>query len=80
MSRVRALEEDVDALPLPETTALYEWVKQYEGDKQMLVVIDNCEHLIAPCAHFAAALLERCPNLQMLATRPLTRSLPRRSR
>jgi non-specific serine/threonine protein kinase len=38
------------------------------GKKQMLLVIDNCEHLIEPCAHVAATLLSRCPNLQILAT------------
>jgi predicted ATPase/DNA-binding SARP family transcriptional activator/tetratricopeptide (TPR) repeat protein len=43
-------------------------VANFVGDKQMLVVIDNCEHLIEPCAQLASALLERCPNLQILAT------------
>jgi len=43
-------------------------VSNFLGDKQLLLVIDNCEHLIAPSAHLAAELLSRCPNLQVLAT------------
>jgi predicted ATPase/DNA-binding SARP family transcriptional activator len=38
------------------------------GDKTMLLVLDNCEHLIDACAQLAADLLTRCRNLQMLAT------------
>jgi non-specific serine/threonine protein kinase len=34
----------------------------------MLLVIDNCEHLIDACAQVAAELLARCPKLQILAT------------
>ena len=30
---VRALLDDVDAPPLPETTALYQWIKQFTGEK-----------------------------------------------
>lgn len=36
--------------------------------KHLLLVLDNCEHLIAPCAHLAEALLRACPQLQILAT------------
>ena len=47
---------------------LSQTVANFVGDKQLLLVIDNCEHLIEPCAHVAAELLGRCPNLQILAT------------
>lgn len=38
------------------------------SDKAMLVVLDNCEHVIAACAAIATALLRANPNLRMLAT------------
>jgi predicted ATPase/transcriptional regulator with XRE-family HTH domain len=38
------------------------------ADAQLLVVIDNCEHLLAPCASLIRLLLERCPGLRFLAT------------
>ena len=36
--------------------------------KQMLVVLDNCEHLIEAAARLTQTLLEGCPNLRILAT------------
>ena len=37
-------------------------------DLDILIVLDNCEHLVAACAVFAGALLLSCPNLAILAT------------
>ncbi|HLW58595.1 MAG TPA: tetratricopeptide repeat protein [bacterium] len=37
-------------------------------EKQMLVVLDNCEHLITACAQLAQALLHMCPSIRILAT------------
>ena len=34
----------------------------------MLVVLDNCEHLIDGCARVAESLLGSCPRLRILAT------------
>ncbi|HEV2012666.1 MAG TPA: adenylate/guanylate cyclase domain-containing protein [Candidatus Dormibacteraeota bacterium] len=36
--------------------------------RQLLLLLDNCEHLIAACADLAAALLRSCPQLTILAT------------
>ncbi len=36
--------------------------------RQVLLILDNCEHLVAACAHLAEALLRGCPRLQILAT------------
>ena len=36
--------------------------------KQLLLVFDNCEHLVASCAHLIDALLRACPGLRVLAT------------
>ncbi len=38
------------------------------GDRRLLLVLDNCEHLVEPLAHFTAELLSRCPHLHVLAT------------
>ena len=37
-------------------------------DKYLLLVLDNCEHLLVACARLADALLRACPNLRILAT------------
>ncbi len=36
--------------------------------KQLLVILDNCEHVVASSAELAAKLLEGCPNVSVLAT------------
>ncbi|HEY1391426.1 MAG TPA: LuxR C-terminal-related transcriptional regulator [Ktedonobacterales bacterium] len=36
--------------------------------KQLLLVLDNCEHVIATCAQIVASLLARCPDVRVLAT------------
>ena len=38
------------------------------GDRRMLVVLDNCEHLLEECAALATALLAACPAVTLLAT------------
>jgi predicted ATPase/class 3 adenylate cyclase len=38
------------------------------GGKEILLVLDNCEHLIEACARFSDALLRACPGLRILAT------------
>jgi non-specific serine/threonine protein kinase len=37
-------------------------------NKEFLLVLDNCEHLLADCAAFAATLLRATPNIRILAT------------
>jgi predicted ATPase/class 3 adenylate cyclase len=36
--------------------------------RRLLLILDNCEHLIGSCASLADELLRTCPNLQVLAT------------
>ena len=43
-------------------------LKESIGQKQMLIVLDNCEHLIEEIASIASRLLSSCPRLKMLAT------------
>ncbi len=38
------------------------------SDKEMLVILDNCEHLIDATARLAESLLDSCPRLRVLAT------------
>jgi predicted ATPase/Tfp pilus assembly protein PilF len=48
--------------PLPET------LKENLQSRHLLLVLDNCEHLVAACAALADALLRTCPDLRVLAT------------
>jgi hypothetical protein len=45
-------------------TLLLDWLR----DKQMVLILDNCEHLLAACAAFADAVLRSCPQVRLLAT------------
>lgn len=47
---------------------LMETLVTYLQSKQLLLVLDNCEHLIAACAQLADNLLRACPALRLLAT------------
>ncbi|MBS1551613.1 MAG: tetratricopeptide repeat protein [Bacteroidetes bacterium] len=41
---------------------------EYLKDKQILLILDNCEHLIESCAVLAEKLLQYSPKLKMIAT------------
>jgi len=41
---------------------------RYLAGKHVLLVLDNCEHLLDGCAVLAVTLLKSCPNLRILAT------------
>jgi predicted ATPase/DNA-binding CsgD family transcriptional regulator len=43
-------------------------VAEAVGQRSLLVLLDNCEHVIGACAKLADALLRSCPNLALLAT------------
>ena len=43
-------------------------LQDHLADRQLLLILDNCEHLIEPCATLADALLRVCPQLRVLAT------------
>jgi predicted ATPase/DNA-binding NarL/FixJ family response regulator len=48
--------------PLPETLV------HHLGDRSVLLVLDNCEHLIEACGRLIHHLLDRCPALSLLTT------------
>jgi len=41
---------------------------EYLAGKRLLLVLDNCEHLLDACAVLAGTLLAACPDLHVLAT------------
>ena len=49
-------------------TSLVDALMGYLQSKQLLLVLDNCEHLIEACAQLVERLLRTCPDLKVLAT------------
>ena len=49
-------------------TPLLHTVAGYLKDRHLLLVLDNCEHLVAACAVLASTLLRACHALRILAT------------
>lgn len=47
---------------------LTETLVEYLRPRTLLLVLDNCEHLVAACAEFAELLLRACPQLRILTT------------
>ena len=43
-------------------------LSDYLATKQLLLYLDNCEHLLGACAELVDALLRACPRLRVLAT------------
>jgi len=58
------------ALAVPEQPGrpLTETLKDSLRRKSLLLVLDNCEHLVSACAELAGTLLRTCPTLRLLAT------------
>ena len=48
--------------------ALIETLIHFLRAKTILLILDNCEHLLDACAGLANQLLKNCPNLKILAT------------
>lgn len=55
------LPEQPDRSPLAALTA-------YLSSRHLLLILDNCEHLIVTCAELAEAILQSCPQVSLLAT------------
>ncbi len=58
------------SLGMPEQPGrmLIEALADYLRGESALVILDNCEHLVAACAQLADALMRTCPSLRILAT------------
>jgi predicted ATPase len=52
------------ALSLRDASALADALRE----RDLLLVLDNCEHLVEACAELASTLLAHCPKLRILAT------------
>ncbi len=61
VNSVFSLHEVQGASPLGVLT-------DYLRDKQLLLLLDNCEHLVEACAQLAHHLLQECPALKILAS------------
>jgi len=48
--------------------SLLDLLVDYLQPKSLLLLLDNCEHLVGACAQLAGALLRACPNLRILVT------------
>lgn len=59
-----------EALPLADqsTRPMLDVVADYLADRELLLVLDTCEHLTDACATAADALLRAAPGLQIMAT------------
>jgi len=55
-------------LRLMENQPLLEGLKRFLRPRQLLLVLDNCEHLRATCVEFAQQLLSAAPEITILAT------------
>src|SRR3984885_9767356 len=52
----------------PAGGSLHDAVLAHLADRQLLLILDTCEHLIDACAMFAEAVIARAPQVTMLAT------------
>lgn len=69
-----------DPLLVPRTTAIaiglreepqrpvIDMLRDYLHDKKMLILLDNCEHLVDACARMADKILHAAPNVRLLAS------------
>ena len=55
-------------IPVASDADAQESVLVHLRTRQLLLVLDNCEHVIDACARLANALLRSCPGLRILAT------------
>ncbi len=61
IAKVLAVPEIPDLAPVERLGAFLQ-------ARHLLLVLDNCEHVIEECARITAFLLPRCPRLELLAT------------
>ncbi len=48
--------------------SLTSFLKSALGERRILLLLDNCEHVLAECAPLVEALLQACPHLHILGT------------
>lgn len=50
------------------TEYAFDAVARTVGSRRVLLILDNCEHLVAGCSELAIRLLRTCPELDIIAT------------
>lgn len=79
--RIGSLAATVVGLPEhPGTTSTVERLSEALGSRPALLVLDNCEHVIAEAAVFTADLLRKTPGVSVLATSREPLGLPEEQR
>jgi predicted ATPase/DNA-binding winged helix-turn-helix (wHTH) protein len=71
LARPELLEETVAALfnvSLQGDRPAAKIIADFLGPRRLLLILDNCEHLILAAAKFTEAVLAACPNVRILAT------------
>src|SRR5215212_595421 len=63
----KAVAEALEVLERPQEP-LVDTLRDVLGDRQLLLVLDNCEHLLEAAARLVDALLDSCPRVRILAT------------
>jgi non-specific serine/threonine protein kinase len=61
VARSLGLRVELDREPLAA-------IVSFLAPRQLLLVLDNCEHLVEACAELVTALLQNCPHVSVLAT------------
>jgi Predicted ATPase len=58
----------IDTSGLGGSEAVIERLVNHLSTKEALLIVDNCEHPVAPAADLIHTLLTRCPGVVVLAT------------
>jgi len=67
-SRVVAAVAQVLSLREESDKDLNDVVADHIGDKKLLLILDNCEHLLSSCANFVDRLLNSCAEVRIVTT------------
>ena len=62
-----AIADAINASSAPDNDSLADLLVHL-ADRSLLLVLDNCEHLVEAIAHLVHELLRRCPGVGVLAT------------
>ncbi len=63
----QAVASSLRIAELPDETVIESLVREVHS-KELLLILDNCEHLLDACAQLAEGLLKSCPSIRILAT------------
>ncbi len=63
----RAMASVLSVQEVPGRT-LADAILAHLGKRQLLLLLDNCEHLVSACANLVASLLNGCPQLSIVVT------------